>query len=1760
MFGRVLILFVAAAIALSTAACAFADFADLRLIRVYYDRNGTEVATDLGDVHTLVQTAQSGGSTTLGGAFTGLTANLTTFAVYFALDRSTGVNDLWATGKVGVTHTILGGSTGLTSLKSGSSSMYALYNANATDGGTEYTGAAAATSSYKNKISATQGFMGNAINTASRVNTEASLAGVIGSGTGSAVQALYFWDNALTTVAAGKTGVQVATITTNADGSTVISPPPAPATVPAAPTIGTATVTGDGKVSVTFTPGSDGGSPIIGNGYKVTSYPGSITGTGNQSPITVLGLINGTSYNFTVTATNSVGTSDPSEASNSVTPTVPQAIDAVTFSPATLAAGGSTTASATATSGLTVSFSSQTPEICSVTGTTVTGIKVGTCTVAANQAGGSGFDPAPQVLQDITVAQGSQTIGAITFTPATLAVSGVATASATGGGSGNPVAFSSTTPEVCSVDGATVTGIRAGTCTIAANQAGSADYQAAAEVTENLTVEKGAQSIVSFSFTPNEVNVGDSTTASATASSGLAVGFSSETPEICSVTGNSVTILTSGTCTVTASQPGGDDYLPASGQMSISAGMAGQAITFDAAPSLTVGGSATVSATGGASGNPVTFGSSTPAVCSVDGSTVTGLLVGTCSIAANQAGSSSYNPATQVTQNIAVGKGTQSIGAIGFTPAALAVGDTTTVSATGGASGNPVTFGSATPEVCEVNGTTVTALVAGTCTIAANQAGNTDYEAATERTQDIAVAKGAQTIGAIGFSPATLAVGGATTVSATGGASGNPVIFGSATPDVCSVNGATVTALTAGTCTIAANQAGNDNYQAATQTTQNITVNKGAQSIGAIGLSPATLAVGGTTTVSATGGASGNAVTFGSSTPDVCSVNGATVTALTAGTCSIAANQAGNSNYNPATQVTQSITIGKGAQSIGAIGFSPATLAVGGVTTAGAAGGASGNPVTYGSATPDVCSVDGASVTALTAGSCTIAANQAGNADYEAAIQVTQSIAVGKGEQSIESFSFSTNTVKVGDSTTVSATATSGLPLSFNSATPDVCSLTGSTATFLTTGMCMITAMQPGDDNYHAAGGVLSITAERAGQTIAFGAPPTLVVGKSAPLSATGGASGNPVSFSSATPELCSVSGSTVSALAAGTCAIAAGQAGNDDYEAATQATQSFTVTKATQSIGVLSFSPETLLVNGTATVTASAGSGLAVAFASATPEVCSVSGSTVTPLAVGNCTITADQSGNEAYSAAPQTTRTLAVGATVPGVPGEATATAGNGVALISFAAPGFDGGSAILGYTVTSSPGGFSATGSAGPITVAGLANGTSYTFTVTARNSIGSGPQSLPSAGVTPATLPGAPNIGTATAADARATVVFTAPAFDGGSAITGYTVTSHPAGGVDLDAGSGSLTHAVTGLSNGTSYTFTVTAANAVGSGSVSAHSNGVTPATVPGAPVIDNVTAGNATAAVTFSAPAWTGGSAVKSYTVTAAPGGMTATGNAGPLTVTGLANGTAYTFTVTATNAVGSGPPSPPSDSVTPATVPGAPSAVSATAGDGVASVAFTAPSSDGGSAITGYTVTANPGDLTGTGTSGPITVSGLDNGTAYTFTVTATNATGTGTSSAASNRVTPALPLATFAVTPAAGANGAIAPATVQSASVGSSISFTVTPAAGYQIAAVSGCGGTLSDSTFTTGALTGDCQVNATFVALPALKGDLNGDDEIDLHDALLALQFAVGMRTPGADELATGDVAPIVNGASAPDRRINIADAVAILRRTVDDKLTW
>ncbi len=265
--------------------------------------------------------------------------------------------------------------------------------------------------------------------------------------------------------------------------------------------------------------------------------------------------------------------------------------------------------------------------------------------------------------------------------------------------------------------------------------------------------------------------------------------------------------------------------------------------------------------------------------------------------------------------------------------------------------------------------------------------------------------------------------------------------------------------------------------------------------------------------------------------------------------------------------------------------------------------------------------------------------------------------------------------------------------------------------------------------------------------------------------------------------------------------------------------------------------------------------------------------------------------------------------------------------------------------------------------------------------------------------------------AVAGNGQATISFTPPANNGGSPIKKYVVTSQP-DGITAEGTTGSIT--VTGLTNGTAYTFTVVAVNSAGDSPASAPTTSVTPtgtAGAPSAPLNVTAVAGNGEATISFAPPANTGGSEITGYKVISQPGGITVSGTKSPITITELTNGTAYTFSVIATNSVGDSPASASSISVTPtapAGSPGAPTNVTAVAGNGQATISFTPPADNGGNPVTEYKVTSQPGGITVTGTKSPITITELTNGTSYTFTVQAINSAGSSAASAASSAVVP--------------------------------------------------------------------------------------------------------------------------------------------------------
>lgn len=390
---------------------------------------------------------------------------------------------------------------------------------------------------------------------------------------------------------------------------------------------------------------------------------------------------------------------------------------------------------ATASSGLPVTFTSNSTQVCTVSGVSITLVAVGTCSITASQVGNATYAPAPSITQTFTVSLATQTI-AFPAIPNVVYGAAPITITATAS-SGLPVTFASTSASVCTVSGANVTLIGAGICSLTASQPGNANYAAAQSVTETFTVSTATQTITFPAL--SSLALGTVTfSLNATASSGLAVIFVSNTTSVCTVSSANVTLVATGTCSITANQPGNANYAAAASVVqSFMVTEASQTITFETLRGVSFGAAPFALSAIASSGLPVVFASSTNGVCSLSGNMVTIVAVGTCSITALQAGNATYAAAPSVTQTVIVSPATQTITfaaidnvAFGSVPI--------NISATA-SSGLPVTFLSTTPAVCTVSGAVVTIAATGTCSIAANQAGNADYSAAPSVTQSFTI-------------------------------------------------------------------------------------------------------------------------------------------------------------------------------------------------------------------------------------------------------------------------------------------------------------------------------------------------------------------------------------------------------------------------------------------------------------------------------------------------------------------------------------------------------------------------------------------------------------------------------------------------------------------------------------------------------------------------------------------------------------------------------------------------------------------------------------------------------------------------------------------------------------------------------------------------------------------------------------------------------------------------------------------------------------
>ncbi len=931
----------------------------------------------------------------------------------------------------------------------------------------------------------------------------------------------------------------------------------------------------------------------------------------------------------------------------------------LTVAPAPLAA--------TATSGLVISLTSMTPSVCTVSSSTLALVSAGTCTVAASQAGTSVYAAATTVSRSFPVARAAQTLSFTAVGNQTLGTAPPALVASSS--AGLSVALTSTAAAVCTVSGNTVTLMTAGTCSIDANQAGNATYNAAATVTRSFTVAAPVMQAQTIAFAaPGNQTLGTAPLALvATASSGLAVSFASTTPSTCTVSGSTLTLLAVGTCIIDASQAGNSGFsaaTPVSRVITIAAApLSAQTISFTSPGNQTLGTAPPLLMASASSGLAVSFASTTPSTCTVNGSTLTLLAVGTCIIDASQAGNSSFAAATTVSRVITIASAPLTAQTISFTqPGNQTLGTAPPALMATASSGLAVSFTSTTPGTCTVSGSALNLVAVGTCIIDARQAGNSSFAAAITVSRAFTIAAAPLTAQTITFnSPGNQTLGGAPLALLASASSGLAVSFASTSPGVCTVNGTTLTLVAAGTCNVDANQAGNGVFSAATTVSRTITVSVAPLTAQTIAFnSPGNQTLGtAPPTLSATA-SSGLTVGFASTTASVCTVNGPTLTLFAVGICIIDASQPGNSTFAAAATVSRSFTVSAAPPAAQTVTFnSPGNQTLGTAPPALVATASSGLPVTFTSTMPSVCMVSGTALTLVAVGTCVVDANQAGNSIFAPATTVSRSFTVSAAPPTAQTITFnSPGNQTLGTAPPVLvATASSGLTVSFASTTPSICTVTSSALTLLAVGTCIIDASQAGNSTIAAATTVsrsftVSVAPPTA-QTITFNSPGNQTLGTAPPVLVATASSGLTVSFASTTPSICTVSGSTLTLVAAGTCIIDASQAGNSIFAPATTVSRVITVAAAPPASQIITFnSPgiQTLVLNtappetAPAALVASASSGLAVSFASITPSICTVSGPALLLHAVGSCSITASQAGNGSFAAATPVSVTFGV------------------------------------------------------------------------------------------------------------------------------------------------------------------------------------------------------------------------------------------------------------------------------------------------------------------------------------------------------------------------------------------------------------------------------------------------------------------------------------------------------------------------------------
>ena len=1354
---------------------------------------------------------------------------------------------------------------------------------------------------------------------------------------------------------------------------------------------------------------------------------------------TVTGLPAGQSDYIQVAAVNALGTGAFTPAT-SVNLLVAPSTPAVSNLPSNAVYGDSYTATVSQTTGDGAkSVTSNSTSVCTVSNSlTVTFVAAGTCSLTAQTAASSTYSAssgsaqtfmvAPAVLTatapSSSVAYGTTTVGSPTYsgfvngdtasvvTSAPTCVSGT-TSSTPAGSSGTSTCSGGTATNYTFAYVSGVTTVSQATLTITAPTQSIA-YGSTASTTPTYSGFVGSDSASSLTTTPTCTSGTTSSSAPGTYTS-VCWGASSSSYQIAYVSG--VTTVTAPVLTITASS---------------------QTMTYGATPpAITYTISGFVNGDDASALTTLPTCTTTATSASAPGSYVTscsGAQVANYSIT-YVSGSLTVNQATPASPTIA-------------TPVSVVYGHTFTPVITKTGTG-VATVTSNSPSVCTVDaGTGVVSLLKANanCVLVTSVAASTNYAAITNNGQSFWVSPAPLTVTASSSSLTYGAAAPTITPSYSGFLLSDTSSSGAIT--VMPYCTAYVTSTSApGTYVSACAGGSAPNYQL-TFVNGVITVSKGAAPSITVSNLPTSAVAGGTFTP-VTSPSTG--VTIASTTPSVCTVANGTIIYVGVGSCVLTVSVAATSTTSAGSTTLTGFTVTQGQGSTPTITNIPANASYGSsFTPTVSAIGDGAKTVT--SSTTSVCAVNAGTglVTYLGIGTCTLVAHIATTANFLGATGIAQSFTVAKAVLTITA---SNGTMVYNTSLPVITPSYSGFVNGENTQVLNAFPVCASTVkVYANVGTYPTACANAVAANYSFVyvPGTITITpatptVPQITNTMTMDTYDNVYT----PVIATTG--DGVAAVSSSTPSVCLVVPTTgqVVYVGVGTCTLTPTLAAGTNYAAAANGTpMSYVVayanTSATVTYGTwdwwgdgynssITLTDNTLLNVGTPDVPWSftfvvpTGSTVSNLWGATYTQAPTAGGTLVTVTALADSPyLTPGQSVTIGFTTTgPGAISSFTMGGvtslTSPTAPTNVVATPSSGSATVTWTTPTTWGSGSAVSYVVSVVGASWNtctlkgAALSTNTCTFTNLTNGTAYSFVVRAINSAGvSSSLSTASASVTPVGAPDAPTITNVVVSGATAAVLLSAPYNTGGAALTTFTVTAHTTGTAPAPCVTSTLHCTFTGLTNGASYTFTVTATNAAAlTSAASAASSAVVINLTPSAP--DSVWAfiSGGAVHVAWSVPSFTGGSALVSYTVTASPAVATPAActavTATTCTFTGLTLGTAYRFTVTATNTGGyTSAPSAASGAVTQFAAPGVVTIGAVTTASQSATVNWTAPSTFGGSTITGYYVSASPGGNDCYTTTTSCVVTGLTNGTAYIFSVTAITAAGYAATVSTTSAVTP--------------------------------------------------------------------------------------------------------------------------------------------------------